>query len=51
MTEIQNNKQKHKKMVLALVWNLKFGICLPAGFLAGCLEFVILGTKPNIFTQ
>jgi len=36
---------------LALVWNLRFGICdlfgicLPAGFLAGYLEFVILDTK------
>jgi hypothetical protein len=27
-----------------VVWSL-FGICLPAVFLAGCLEFVILDTK------
>ena len=26
------------------IWNL-FVICLPAVFLAGCLEFVILDTK------
>jgi len=51
MTEKTNNKQKNKKIVLALVWNLVlvicdlFGICLPAVFLAGCLEFVILDTK------
>jgi len=34
MTEIQNNK----------LWNF-LGICLPAVFLAGYLEFVILNTK------
>ncbi len=51
MTEKTNNKQKNKKIVLALVWNLRLGICdlfeicLPAVFLAGCLEFVILDTK------
>ena len=59
MTEKTNNKQKNKKIVLALVWNLPvrrlfggrlgicdlFVICLPAVFLAGCLEFVILDTK------
>jgi hypothetical protein len=59
VTEKTNNKQKNKKIVLALVWNLPvrrlFGgvlvvwnfleICLPAVFLAGCLEFVILDTK------
>jgi hypothetical protein len=51
MTEKTNNKQKNKKIVLALVWNLPvrllfggrlgicdlFVICLPAVFLAGCL--------------
>ena len=43
MTEKTNNKQKNKKIVLALVWNLVlvicdlFGICLPAVFLVGCL--------------
>jgi hypothetical protein len=51
MTEKTNNKQKNKKIVLALVWNLPvrrlfggrlgiwnlFGIC--------CLVFVILDTK------
>jgi len=47
VTEKTNNKQKNKKNSLALVWNLKFGICdlfeicLPAVFLAGCLEFEI----------
>jgi len=29
------------------IWNL-FGICLPAVFLAGCLEFVILDTKLQV---
>ncbi len=33
MTEKTNNKQKNKKPVLALVWNLRLGIC--------DLEFVI----------
>ena len=28
MTEIRNNKQKNKKMALALVWNLEFEIYL-----------------------
>ncbi len=51
MTEKTNNKQKNKKIVLTLVWNLPvrrlfggvlvicdlFGIC--------CLVFVILDTK------
>ena len=36
MTKKINNKQKNKKIVLALVWNF-LGIW--------CLEFVILGTK------
>jgi hypothetical protein len=27
MTEKTNNKQKNKKIVLALVWNLRLGIC------------------------
>ena len=59
MTKKTNNKQKNKKIVLALVWNLPvhrlfggvlvvwslFVICLPAVFLAGYLEFVILNTK------
>ena len=51
MTEKTNNKQKNKKIVSALVWNLParrlfggvlvvwslFVICLPAVFLAGYL--------------
>jgi len=43
MTEIRNNKQKNKKMALALVLNLRFGIC--DLFDIWCLEFVILNTK------
>jgi hypothetical protein len=31
MTEIRNNKQKNKKMALALVWNLRFVIYLKFG--------------------
>ena len=27
MTEKTNNKQKNKKIVLSLVWNLRLGIC------------------------
>ena len=27
MTKKINNKQKNKKIVLALVWNLRLGIC------------------------
>ncbi len=59
VTEKTNNKQKNKKIVLVFVWNLPvrrlfggrlgicdlFEICLPARFLVGCLEFVILDTK------
>ncbi|MBC8433238.1 MAG: hypothetical protein H8D96_15115 [Desulfobacterales bacterium] len=47
MTEKTNNKQKNKKIVLALVWNLpvrrlfggRLGICNLFGI--WCLEFVI----------
>jgi hypothetical protein len=31
MTEKTNNKQKNKKIVLALVWNLRFEIYLKFG--------------------
>ncbi len=31
MTEKTNNKQKNKKIVLALVWNLRFVIYLKFG--------------------
>jgi len=49
MTEIQNPKQKNNVFVYGPegtgykfeICNL-FGICLPAGFLAGCFGFVIL---------
>ncbi len=43
MTEKTNNKQKNKKIVLALVWNLRFGVC--DLFEIWCLKFVILDTK------
>ncbi len=43
MTEKTNNKQKNKKIVLALVWNLRLVICHL--FVIWCLGFVILDTK------
>jgi hypothetical protein len=43
MTEKTNNKQKNKKIVLALVWNLVLVVW--SLFVFWCLEFVILDTK------
>jgi hypothetical protein len=49
MTEKTNNKQKNKKIVLALVWNLRLGICDFRNKTPRQSQTSLTGTKDQVF--